>query len=401
MSAVTSEESLDTVSQSMDFVVFSHLRWNFVYQRPQQILVRCARANRVFFIEEPIVEETGQSRLEVSRSEEGVVIVVPVLPAAADQSQDAVISRLLENFFKKHKVVDPVLWYYTPMAMNFTASLSGSLVVYDCMDELSAFRGAPPGLQAAEASLLQRADLVFTGGRSLHEAKRRSHPSVHLFPSSIDVQHFGRARSPQPERVDQASLDWPRLGYCGVIDERMDLALLSEVAAMRPMWQFVMLGPVVKINEADLPRRPNIHYLGMKTYKDLPAYLAGWDIAMLPFALNESTRFISPTKTPEYLAAGLPTISTSVRDVVSPYGEAANHLDFYSGRSVSIRRSRARQHRGRCPHVCGCCGTFIEPVWIRSISVARASGRISVGALVGSHVVCHVGTDSKRPPGAY
>lgn len=311
----------DELGQTMDFVVFSHLRWSFVYQRPQQILGRCARANRVFFIEEPIVEETEQSRLGVSRSEEGVAIVVPVLPAAAYQSQDAVLSGLLESFFKKHKVVDPVLWYYTPMAMSFTANLSGSLVVYDCMDELSAFRGAPPGLRAAEASLLQRADLVFTGGRSLHEAKRRSHPSVHLFPSSIDVQHFGRARSPQPEPVDQASLDWPRLGYCGVIDERMDLALLSEVAAMRPMWQFVMVGPVVKIDEQDLPRRANIHYLGMKAYNELPLYLAGWDIAVMPFVRNESTRFISPTKTPEYLAAGLPTISTSIHDVVSPYGD--------------------------------------------------------------------------------
>ncbi len=333
----------------MDFVVFSHLRWSFVYQRPQQILGRCARANRVFFVEEPVIEEAGQPRLDVSRSDEGVTIVVPVVSSGAGR-RDAVLSGLIENFLKKHGVVEPALWYYTPMAMNFTANLPQSLVVYDCMDELSAFRGAPQGLQAAEASLLQRADLVFTGGRSLHEAKRRSHPSVHLFPSSIDVPHFRQARSPRPEPIDQASFDWPRLGYCGVIDERMDLALLSEVAAMRPMWQFVMLGPVVKIEPADLPRRPNIHYLGMKAYNELPVYLAGWDIAMLPFALNDSTRFISPTKTPEYLAAGLPTISTSVRDVVSPYGDlglvtiaddarsfvdAAEHLLTRSGSEVS------------------------------------------------------------------
>lgn len=305
----------------MDFVVFSHLRWSFVYQRPQQILGRCARGNRVFFIEEPVAEVTDQPRLDVTRSEEGVTIVVPALPAESDQSWDGVLRDLIENFLKEHEVFDPVLWYYTPMAMNFTANLPASLVVYDCMDELSAFRGAPPGLQAAEASLLQCADLVFTGGRTLHEAKRRSHPSVHFFPSSIDVHHFGRARSPQPEPADQAPLDWPRLGYCGVIDERMDLTLLSEVATMRPTWQFVMLGPVVKIDQGHLPRRSNIHYLGMKLYSELPLYLAGWDIAMLPFARNESTRFISPTKTPEYLAAGLPTISTSIQDVVSPYGD--------------------------------------------------------------------------------
>ena len=305
----------------MDFVAFSHLRWSFVYQRPQQLLSRCARENRVFFIEEPVFEREGETSLKVSRSDEGVTVVVPVLTPEAERQQDEVLSDLIGTFLKKQQVVEPVLWYYTPMAMNFTAELPASLVVYDCMDELSAFRGAPPGLQAAEASLLERADLVFTGGRSLHESKRETHPSVHLFPSSIDVSHFGRARLPQEEPEDQASLDWPRLGYCGVIDERMNLALLSEMATIRPMWQFVMLGPVVKIDERDLPRHRNIHYLGMKDYKDLPAYLAGWDVALLPFALNDSTRFISPTKTPEYLAAGLPTISTSVRDVVSPYGD--------------------------------------------------------------------------------
>ena len=247
--------------------------------------------------------------------------MVPILPKNLKGSADELLGRLIARFLKERRVTEPVLWYYNPLATSFTAALPASLVVYDCMDELSAFRGAPPGLRAAEASLLANADLVFTGGRSLHEAKRTTHPSVHLFPSSIDVSHFQKARFPQPEPIDQASFEWPRLGYCGVIDERMDLALLSDVAAMRPMWQFVMVGPVVKIDEADLPRRPNIHYLGMKSYQDLPAYLAGWDIAMLPFARNESTRFISPTKTPEYLAAGLPTVSTSVRDVVTPYGE--------------------------------------------------------------------------------
>jgi UDP-galactopyranose mutase len=188
------------------------------------------------------------------------------------------------------------------------------------MDELSAFMGAPPSLCARERELFDRADLVFTGGRSLYEAKRAQHQSVHCFPSSIDAAHFGRARTPQPDPDDQAELPHPRLGYFGVIDERIDLELIAAVADARPDWQIVMLGPVVKISPDSLPCRPNIHYLGQKPYSELPAYVAGWDLAIMPFARNEATRFISPTKTPEYLAAGRPVVSTSIRDVVQPYG---------------------------------------------------------------------------------
>jgi UDP-galactopyranose mutase len=207
------------------------------------------------------------------------------------------------------------------MAVGFTAGLTPDAVVYDCMDELSLFRGAPAELVEREARLLAGADLVFTGGQSLYEAKRERHGSVHAFPSSIDAQHFGRARAALPEPADQASIPRPRLGYFGVIDERIDLDLLAGVADARPDWQIVMLGPVVKIDPATLPRRANLHYLGMKDYGELPVYLAGWDAALMPFARNESTRFISPTKTPEYLAGGRPVVSTPIRDVVRPYGE--------------------------------------------------------------------------------
>jgi UDP-galactopyranose mutase len=214
-----------------------------------------------------------------------------------------------------------VLWYYTPMALEFSEHLSPLATVYDCMDELSAFVGAPAEMVRREAMLFERADLVFTGGQSLFESKVHLHPHVRLFPSSIDVQHFARARSWQQEPEDQAAIARPRLGYSGVIDERTDIALLDAIARLRPDWQFVMVGPVVKIDPASLPRHANVHYLGMKPYEQLPEYLAGWDAALMPFARNESTRFISPTKTPEYLAAGRPVVSTSVRDVVRPYGE--------------------------------------------------------------------------------
>jgi len=219
------------------------------------------------------------------------------------------------------EIVDPVAWVYTPMAEPLLDAVEPALVVYDCMDELSAFAFAPKALREREAELLRRADVVFTGGHSLYEAKRDLHPNIHPLPSSVDVAHFGKARAPMPEPEDQAFIPRPRLGFFGVIDERMDLDLIAAVADARPAWQIVMIGPTAKIDPARLPRRANIHWLGMKKYEELPAYLAGWDVALLPFARNASTRFISPTKTPEYLAAGKPVVSTSIRDVVRPYGE--------------------------------------------------------------------------------
>jgi len=214
-----------------------------------------------------------------------------------------------------------VHWYYTPMALAFTSHLKPQTVVYDCMDELSAFAHAPATLRLREAELLRRASVVFTGGQSLYEAKRGRHPNVHAFPSSVDVPHFARARQISVDPPDQAGIPRPRLGFFGVIDERMDIELLAGVAAARPQWSIVLVGPVVKIDPAQLPRAANIHYLGQKSYDQLPDYIAGWDVAMLPFARNDATRFISPTKTPEYMAAGKPVVSTSIRDVIRPYGQ--------------------------------------------------------------------------------
>ncbi|HYO62867.1 MAG TPA: glycosyltransferase family 1 protein [Pyrinomonadaceae bacterium] len=305
-----------------DLVCLSHLRWNFVYQRPQHLMSRFARERRVFFVEEPIVDE-GPMRLDISRSEEGVFVVVPRMPAGvlSDAASEAVMQGLLDRLFAEQNIVSPVLWYYTPMALGFSRHVKASAVVYDCMDELSAFRGAPRQLRDREAELFRRADLVFTGGQSLYEAKRGQHPSVHAFPSSIEREHFAQARSLDTDPEDQHAIPHPRVGFFGVIDERFDTELLDGAARLRPDWHFVILGPVVKIDEKDLPRRPNIHYLGMKSYQELPGYLAGWDVAALFFARNESTRYISPTKTPEYLAAGKPVVSTSIRDVVRPYGD--------------------------------------------------------------------------------
>jgi len=299
-------------------VCVCHLRWDFVYQRPQHLMTRFAKNGRVFYIEEPVLSN-GPAHLKLSERDSGVTVVVPHVPHL--KGVDAVLRSLLDRMFLEQRIGPHYLWMYTPMAVEWTRHLRPMAVVYDCMDELSAFKNAPREMKEKEKELLERADVVFTGGQSLYEAKRGQHSNVYCFPSSVDVAHFACARSIREEPLDQAPIPRPRLGYFGVIDERMDLELITKVADARPDWHVVMLGPVVKIDSHDLPQRPNIHFIGMKKYAELPEYVAGWDVAILPFARNDSTRFISPTKTPEYLAAGRPVVSTSIRDVVHPYGD--------------------------------------------------------------------------------
>jgi glycosyltransferase involved in cell wall biosynthesis len=305
-----------------DIICFSHLRWDFVYQRPQHLLSRFAKEARVFFVEEPVFGN-GTMHLEVSEREAGLRVVVPHLPEGlrSEVATTAVMREMIGRMFRDHGIREYIFWYYTPMALSFTNHFTPSVSVYDCMDELSAFKGADPRVTQMEQELFQKVDLVFTGGQTLYESKRECHPAVHAFPSSIDKDHFGKARNRAEDPDDQAAIPRPRLGFFGVIDERFDIELLKSVADERPDWQFVMIGPIVKIHPDVLPRNSNIHYLGPKDYSELPAYLAHWDVALLLFARNESTRFISPTKTPEYLAAGKPVISTSIRDVVRPYGD--------------------------------------------------------------------------------
>lgn len=315
---------------------------------------RFARNHRVFYFEEPVFEEHGPSLRVTFCPGTHVHVCTPVLPyglrgaAIVRQQRD-----LLDAFVIEKGITEFVAWYYTPMAREFSRHLTPLLTVYDCMDELSAFAGAPPAMAPNEQELFEAAALVFTGGASLFENKRQQHVAVHLYPSSVDVTHFSAARSRQNDPPDQRRIPHPRIGYAGVIDERMDLDLLAGIASLRPDWQFVLLGPVVKIDPAKLPKAANLHYLGMKSYADLPAYLSGWSIGMLPFARNESTRYISPTKTPEYLAAGLNVISTSIKDVVKPYGElglvaiADTPEDFVAAAQKFFQAPRGKSERSR------------------------------------------------------
>lgn len=304
-----------------DLLCFSHLRWDHVYQRPNHLMARAARERRVYFVEEPR-DSLGFVPRTTQVVRDGVHVVTPWLPEGLpDDARQRALSALMDTLVRQERIQSPLAWYYTPMALPWTGHLQSSAVVYDCMDFLAAFRGAPPELVDLEAQLLARADLVFTGGASLHGRLERRHSRSHCFPSSVDVAHFGQARSGLAAPIDQAPIPGPRIGFAGVIDERIDLDLIQAVADARPDWQVVLVGPIAKISPDDVPSASNIHVLGPKPYAELPAYLAGWDVGWMPFARNEATRYISPTKTPEYLAAGLPVVSTSIRDVVRPYGD--------------------------------------------------------------------------------
>ena len=312
----------------MDIVCFSHLRWNFVYQRPQHLLSRFAKVGRVFMIEEPVAD--SRTWMEFNTPEPSVVVLTPHIDQHAVHDTQLLLDGLLREAGEEHSIDNFIAWFYTPMALPLLKNFyQPDLVIYDCMDELSAFKNAPPMLRSHEQELMTLADIVFTGGHNLYRAKKALHHNIHPFPSSIDKKHFGQARFVTEIPPDQQIVKGIKLGFFGVIDERFDISLIAEVADKRPDWNIILIGPVVKVDPATLPQNKNIYYLGSKSYQELPSYLAGWDVALIPFAMNESTEFISPTKTPEYLAGGKPVVSTPIKDVVEPYG--TNGLVYIAG----------------------------------------------------------------------
>lgn len=330
-----------------DVLCFSHLRWNFVFQRPQHLLSRWAREHRVFFIEEPVYHDTDSTFLKTVFVDSGLTVITPYVNRKSSEAEVIVfLKESVKQIVNWYQVSKYLLWYLTPMAVEFTSGLKPEITVYDSMDELSAFKGAHPNMLKNEERLLRMADVVFTGGQSLYEYKKHRHHNIHPFPSSIDQRHFESGVG-GPDPTDQSVIGHPRVGFFGVLDERLDIELLDKLALLLPDVNFIMIGPVVKIDPDTLPRHNNIFYLGQKNYSELPFYLGGWDVAILPFAKNESTRFISPTKTPEYLAAGKPVVSTTIRDVVIPYGEKGlvEIADDAESFALSIKKLLGRKDR--------------------------------------------------------
>ena len=329
-----------------NLLCFSHLRWDFVYQRPQHLMTRFSEYSAVYYFEEPIYETIDNAFLSFSQRLPNLWVCVPHLPHGLTKMDiNKQLKSLLNIFFINRETDDFVFWYYTPMALEFSYKFVPGLTIYDCMDELSAFKFAPEELKDLEKRLFNKADIVFTGGQSLYEAKKHQHYNIHPFQSSIDKKHFEKARCKKSEPADQVAIAGPKLGFYGVIDERFDIDLIKGIADARPEWQIILIGPVVKIDPATLPKNKNIHYLGPKKYEELPLYLSGWNVALVPFLLNESTRFISPTKTPEYLAGGKPVVSSAIKDVINPYAKnklvsiGADADDFVSAIDTLLKQS--------------------------------------------------------------
>ncbi|HEX8385966.1 MAG TPA: glycosyltransferase family 1 protein [Rubricoccaceae bacterium] len=360
-------------------VVLSHLRWDFVYQRPQHVLSRIAATRPVFFVEEPVfdgaVADGAPAFPERQEPTPGVTVVrahTGLHEAGYTDGQLAAMRPVVDALGAEVGPCD--VWFYTPLALPLLDAFEARVVVYDCMDELSAFDHAPAELLDREQQLLDRADLVFTGGPSLYRAKKDRHPAAHQFTSSVDAAHFGQAKAGGglQEPVDQRDIPHPRLGFFGVIDERLDRDLLGALAASHPEWQVVLAGPVVKIDPASLPQAPNLHYLGPKQYAELPAYLAGWDVCLLPFARNRSTEFISPTKTLEYMAAERPIVSTPITDVAEPYGEivylGSTADEFVAACEAALAESDAE----RASRVAAMQAVLAETSWDRTAEAMGA-----------------------------
>jgi UDP-galactopyranose mutase len=354
-------------------IVFSHLRWDFVFQRPQHLLTRLAEHYRVFFFEEPVTE-APQQHLQIDEPAPNIQVCRPHSTIASPGFHDDQIpflQRMLLELMQRERIHDYAVWFYSPMALPLMQDLAPAVVVYDCMDELAAFRNAPRQLLQRERALLKIADVVFTGGPSLYRAKRDRHPSVHCFPSSVDAAHFSLAHDRANDHPLQRGLARPRLGYLGVIDERLDLDLIDATAVARPDWQISMVGPHAKLDPASLPHQPNIHYFGPQRYQDLPRFVAGWDVCLQPFALNESTRFISPTKTLEYMAAERPIVSTPITDVVEPYGEivyVAKYTDAFVAACDSALHADAAERRQR---LAAMRATLAGTSWDRTAAAMR------------------------------
>ena len=316
--------------ETFDLVVASHLRWNFVWQRPQQLLSRLAGKHRILLIEEPEFAPEGETPSPV------VCEVLPNLVTLTPQVDRAecgdtplwlwpcrdAIARQARQTLTALEFRQRALWFYTPTPDFLQQVVSPDMMVYDVMDELSNFKFAPPQLRENEKRLLGESAVVFTGGASLYDAKKTFNPNTHLFPSGVDAKHYETASDPDtvmPEWMQ--AIPGPRAVYIGVIDERLDHELLGKMAAARPDVQFLICGPIVKVDPAHLPQAPNLHYPGQQQYADLPRILSGADICLMPFAMNEATRFISPTKTLEYMATHRPIVSTPITDVVRFYSD--------------------------------------------------------------------------------
>lgn len=342
-SSSASPSSLPLELENYPILVHSHLRWDWVWQRPQQFLTRLSRKHPVLFVEEPAgVDDITEPRAVIKEAEgyPNITIVRTEFPhshfenrALLDAGQKKLVQGIMASRLGQ-KFANPVQWFYDPMAGTvFGGKMGERAIVYDCMDQLSQFRGTPPELVRREHELLLMADVVFAGGPKIHSAKVPVNSNCHCYGCGVDVKHFGKARLAETEiPEDAANLKGPILGFFGVVDERMDYDLVAKLADAHPEWTLMIIGPNIKIDPAIRPMRDNIHWLGGRDYQQLPGYVKAMDVCLLPFALNEATEFINPTKVLEYMATERPIVSRAIEDVVLQFSDivetAVTHEEF-------------------------------------------------------------------------
>lgn len=305
--ASTSQINNENLGQYYDVIVFCHYRWQFVYQRPQHIIGRLATNLKVLFIEEPLLNPDSNRSGNLIVMNDNLHILQPNV-----QNIES-IAHIIPEYVTNKSV--PVGWFYSPSFSPLLKHINFQTVIYDCMEEPSLIKGDSKDAINQEKYLMSRADIIFTNGRSLYESKKQRHSNVHLFPGSVDKSHFYKASNWNTVPDDIAHIQSPIVGYYGIIDERIDFSLLHETALKLPNVSFVMIGPLMA-DVQNLPKEANIHYLDMKSYDEMPHYLKAFDIAMMPFVVSDATKYISPAKTLEYMAAGKPIISTKTGDVV-------------------------------------------------------------------------------------
>jgi glycosyltransferase involved in cell wall biosynthesis len=392
-------------------VVQSHLRWDFVWQRPQQILSRLSESHRVLFIEEPMyLDDVAAPSLALTLPMPRIHRAVPILPATLRDRYDesiAVVRELVRAEMASGGALAgeferPIQWFYTPMpAPAMIGAFDERAVVYDCMDELSKFRFAPTALVDRERLLLASASVVFTGGHRLSQSKRKLHDNVHFFGCGVDVEHFAQARDRTlavPEAI--ASLGKPVMGYYGVIDERIDYELLAKLSAAFPDVALVMIGPVVKVDPRELPQAPNIHWLGQRQYDELPAHLKGFDVCLMPFALNEATEFINPTKTLEYMAAAKPVVSTAISDVLHHFADAAevgtSHDEFIAAVGRALEKPDSERIARGLAMACNSTWERVVSSMMRIVREAMHARETRTSRVAASAELLGTGTNGRR-----
>lgn len=322
-----------------DIIVFSHLRWHSVFQRPQHLMTGFSQNYSVLFIEEPLPPAEGdpEGSYNIEKINEKLHVLTPFIRWESWEDMTKYYLSIINSYVETPE--NSIFWFYSPYYIHILDSLTPKKVVYDCMDELSNFKFASPDLPIFERELISKSEVVFTGGKSLYESKKRHHSNTYCFPSSVDGKHFQKALASETEiPADLLQIRAPRVGFYGVIDERMDMELLQKLSILLPDVSFVMIGPFAKIEEDEAAKNSNIHYLGKRNYEELPNYLKGFDVTFMPFAINDSTKFISPTKTLEYMAAEKPIVSTPIYDVVRDYSDVVTIADTAEGFAEGIKK---------------------------------------------------------------